>query len=247
MIEDITDRPIWVDLKGKDPHPLGLSEDAGDNDSYKRRCCCSYGVARYYVYIYIHMFWMGFLMRECKCTCWNQFRLYFPGGFSYSGSVSPSTQRETGRTQCLRQYITLLFTLIRAANGGFSRRFWHLWVEIVFTVCQESGGKAPIILRSMGFQFVGVLPEKGQRHPSWTDSCRSQVPRSPVVWCRDCCACKGTKGAGKLDISGRYTACTVPPRTRPLGAAWVGCCPYKAIDVSHWQVRFWSFWKQNCQ
>lgn len=55
MIEDITDRPIWVDLKGKDPHPLGLSEDAGDNDSYKRRCCCSYGVARYYVYIYIYI------------------------------------------------------------------------------------------------------------------------------------------------------------------------------------------------
>ena len=56
MIEDITDRPIWVDLKGKDPHPLGLSEDAGDNDSYKRRCCCSYGVARYYVYIYIYIY-----------------------------------------------------------------------------------------------------------------------------------------------------------------------------------------------
>ena len=165
--------------------------------------------------IYIHMFWMGFLMRERKCTCWNQFRLYFPGGFSYSGSVSPSTQRETGRTQCLRQYITLLFTLIRAANGGPpSRRFWHLWVEIVLTVCQESGDR-----------------RKARDIPSWTDSCRSQVPRSPVVWCRDCCACKGTKGAGKLDISGRYTACTVPPQTRPLGAAWVGCCPYKAIDV----------------
>ena len=58
MIEDITDRPIWVDLKGKDPHPLGLSEDAGDNDSYKRRCCCSYGVARYYVYIYICFEWV---------------------------------------------------------------------------------------------------------------------------------------------------------------------------------------------
>ena len=55
MIEDITDRPIWVDLKGKDPHPLGLSEDAGDNDSYKRRCCCSCGVARYYVYIYTYV------------------------------------------------------------------------------------------------------------------------------------------------------------------------------------------------
>lgn len=78
MIEDITDRPIWVDLKGKDPHPIGLSEDAGDNDSYKRRCCCSYGVARYYIYIYI--FWMGFLMRERKCTCqetssWGMFLL----------------------------------------------------------------------------------------------------------------------------------------------------------------------------
>lgn len=49
------------------------------------------------------------------------FRPYFPGSFFREGSVSPSTQRETGRTQCLRQYITLLFTLIRAANGGFSR------------------------------------------------------------------------------------------------------------------------------
>ena len=37
MIEDITDRPIWVDLKGKDPHLIGLSEDAGDDDSYKLR------------------------------------------------------------------------------------------------------------------------------------------------------------------------------------------------------------------
>lgn len=41
-------------------------------------------------------------------------------------------------------------------TGGF-RGLWQLWVEIVFTVCQESGGKAPIILRSMGFQFVGVF------------------------------------------------------------------------------------------
>ncbi len=49
----------------------------------------------------------------------------------------------------------------------------------------------------------------------------------------------------RLDPRWIMNLCPNSSTVRFLGAAWVGCCPCKAIDVFHWQVRFWSFWKQS--
>ena len=66
-------------------------------------------------------------------------------------------------------------------RGPPSRRFWHLWVEIVLTVCQESGDRR----KARDIRPERIHAEVRYQDLQWSDAeiaVRAKAPKEPGSW-----------------------------------------------------------------